>query len=78
MKEMAVKHQVVAISHLPQFAAKGDAHYFVFKDNSESKAISKIRKLSDEERVLEIAKMIGGDEPTATAFENARELMSVN
>lgn len=78
MKEMAVKHQVVAISHLPQFAAKGDAHYFVFKDNSDSKAISKIRKLSDEERVLEIAKMIGGDEPTATAFENARELMSVN
>lgn len=78
MKEMAEKHQVVAISHLPQFAAKGDAHYFVFKDNSESKAISKIKKLSEEERVLEIAKMIGGDEPTATAFENARELMSVN
>lgn len=78
MKEMAEKHQVVAISHLPQFAAKGDAHYFVFKDNSESKAISKIKKLSEEERVTEIAKMIGGDEPTATAFENARELMSVN
>ena len=78
MKDMAEKHQVVAISHLPQFAAKGDAHYFVFKDNSESKAISKIKKLSEEERVLEIAKMIGGDEPTATAFENARELMSVN
>ncbi|MDN5212145.1 DNA repair protein RecN [Fulvivirgaceae bacterium BMA12] len=78
MKEMAEKHQVIAISHLPQFAAKGDAHYFVFKDNSESKAISKIKKLTQEERVLEIAKMIGGEKPTATAFENARELMTVN
>ncbi len=78
MKEMAEKHQVIAISHLPQFAAKGDAHYFVFKDNSESKAVSKIKKLTQEERILEIAKMIGGEKPTATAFENARELMTVN
>ena len=78
MRQMAEKHQVIAISHLPQFAAKGNAHYFVFKDNSESKAVSKIKMLTEEERVLEIAKMIGGDEPTATAFENARELMSVN
>ena len=78
MKEMAENHQVIAISHLPQFAAKGDAHYFVFKDNSESKAISKIKMLTEDERVHEIAKMIGGDKPTATAFENARELMSVN
>ena len=78
MKEMASHHQVIAISHLPQFAAKGDAHYYVFKDNSSTTAISKIKKLSPEERVEEIAKMIGGDTPTETAFENARELMSIN
>ena len=78
MKEMASHHQIISISHLPQFAAKGDAHYFVYKDNSSDKAISKIRKLEEEERVEEIAKMIGGEKPTAIAFENARELMRIN
>ncbi len=78
MKQMAKNHQVIAISHLPQFAAKGDFHYFVYKDNSELKTSSKIKKLNEEERVEEIAKMIGGNSPSATAFENARELMSVS
>ncbi|MEM9672390.1 MAG: DNA repair protein RecN [Bacteroidota bacterium] len=77
MKEMAKKHQVIAISHLPQVAAKGDAHYFVYKDNSSDKVVSNIRRLSDEERVLEIAKMIGGDNPSNIAYENAKELLSI-
>lgn len=77
MKQMADNHQVIVISHLPQIAAKGDTHYFVFKDNSASKTISKIRKLSQEERVTEIAKMIGGERPSVTAFESAKELMGV-
>ena len=75
MKVMAKNHQVVAISHLPQFAARGDAHFFVYKDNTAEKAASKVRELKDEERVEEIAKMIGGDSPSPVAFENARELM---
>ena len=75
MKEMAINHQVITISHLPQIASKGDAHYFVFKDSSTDKTISKIRVLSPEERVEEIAKMIGGDKPSEIAFENARELI---
>ncbi|MDN5200481.1 DNA repair protein RecN [Fulvivirgaceae bacterium BMA10] len=77
MKEMAQNHQVIAISHLPQFAARGDAHYYVYKDNSTDKTVSKIRKLSEDERVEEIAKMIGGDNPTNSAFENARQLMNL-
>lgn len=77
MKQMAQRHQVIVISHLPQIAAKGDTHYFVYKDNSSSKTISKIRKLSQEERVTAIAQMIGGESPSATAFENAKELMGV-
>lgn len=77
MKQMAERHQVIVISHLPQIAAKGDTHYFVYKDNSSSKTISKIRKLSQEERVTAIAQMIGGESPSATAFENAKELMGV-
>ncbi|MDF9795582.1 DNA repair protein RecN (Recombination protein N) [Catalinimonas alkaloidigena] len=76
MKEMAKNHQVIAISHLPQVAAKGNAHYFVYKDNSSSKAVSKIKKLTQEERVQEIAKMIGGNNPSNIAFENAKELLT--
>jgi DNA repair protein RecN (Recombination protein N) len=77
MKQMAHNHQVIAISHLPQIAAKGDTHYFVYKDNSASKTISKIRMLSEEERIIEIAKMIGGENPSAVAYESAKELMVV-
>ncbi|HTH56160.1 MAG TPA: DNA repair protein RecN [Cyclobacteriaceae bacterium] len=75
MKEMAQRHQVIAISHLPQIAAKADAHYFVFKDNSSSKTESQIRKLERKDRVTEIAKMIGGAKPSAVNIENAKELM---
>lgn len=75
MKKMAKNHQVITISHLPQIAAKGDQHYFVYKDNSAEKTMSKIKELDAEDRVEEIAKMIGGDNPSAIAFENARELL---
>jgi len=75
MKRMAENHQVIAISHLPQIAAKGNAHYFVYKESSSEKAVSKIKKLSEDERILEVAKMISGDNPSETAFQNARELI---
>jgi len=76
MKEMARRHQLISISHLPQIAAKSDVHFFVYKDNSSSKTISLIKKLSDAERVTEIAKMIGGAKPSAMALENAKELIA--
>ncbi len=75
MKEMAQRHQVIAISHLPQIAAKADTHYFVFKDNSAKKTESQIRKLESTDRVTEIAKMIGGDKPSTVNLANAKELM---
>jgi DNA repair protein RecN (Recombination protein N) len=75
MKTMATRHQLIAISHLPQIAAKGDAHYFVYKDNTSSKTISAIKVLSAEDRVQEIAKMIGGATPSKVALENAQELL---
>ncbi|MEM7107553.1 MAG: DNA repair protein RecN [Bacteroidota bacterium] len=77
MKQMAENHQLITISHLPQVAAKGDQHYFVFKDTTEERAISKIKALSKEERIEQIAKMIGGDQPSAVAFDNARELIGI-
>jgi DNA repair protein RecN (Recombination protein N) len=76
MKAMAEKHQLITISHLPQIAAKGNTHYFVFKDNSDKKVVSTIKRLSDNERVEEIAKMIGGAKPSKIALENAQELLA--
>jgi DNA repair protein RecN (Recombination protein N) len=76
MKNMSRKHQVITITHLPQIAAKGDAHYFVYKDNSSTKTISNIRSLGEQERVEEIAKMIGGAKPSPIALQNAQELLT--
>jgi DNA repair protein RecN (Recombination protein N) len=75
MKQMAKQHQLIAITHLPQIAAKGDTHYFVFKDSSQTKTESQIKELNKQERVTEIAKMIGGSAPSPVAIKNARELM---
>ncbi|EIM76039.1 DNA repair protein RecN [Nitritalea halalkaliphila LW7] len=76
MQDIARKHQVICISHLPQVAAKGERHYFVYKDHSAEKTVSKMRELTGEERVLELAKMIAGDQPPAAALESARSLLA--
>jgi DNA repair protein RecN (Recombination protein N) len=76
MKGMSKTHQLITISHLPQIAAKGEAHYFVFKDNSAKKTVSNIKLLNADERVEEIAKMIGGAKPSRIALENAQELLA--
>lgn len=76
MKVMTKKHQIITISHLPQIAAKGNAHFFVYKDNTAAKTVSSIRLLKDTERVEEIAKMIGGAKPSKVALENAQELLT--
>src|SRR5690606_21535892 len=74
MQEIAEKHQVICITHLPQVAGQGDLHYFVYKDNSSEKTLSKIKLLDREERVLELAKMISGANPSSSAIESAKEL----
>jgi DNA repair protein RecN (Recombination protein N) len=76
MRQMAQNHQIIAISHLHQIAAQGSAHYFVYKDHSSAKTVSRIKKLTFEERVLEIAQMIGGNKPTETVVNNAREILT--
>lgn len=75
MKEIATRHQVICITHLPQVAAKGELHYFVYKDNSAAKTVSKIKLLAYDERVEELAKMIAGANPSASALESAKELL---
>jgi DNA repair protein RecN (Recombination protein N) len=77
MQQMARKHQLVAISHLPQMAAAGDAHYFVYKEDRADRTVSRIRELTTEERVREIAHMIAGAKPSENAFQSARELLAM-
>lgn len=75
MKEISKNHQVICITHLPQVAGQGDVHYFVYKDNSSQKTISKVKELDSDERVVELAKMIGGANPSSSALESAKELL---
>ncbi len=76
MQNLAQNMQVIAITHLPQIAAKGKTHYFVFKDEQNNLTNTKIKKLNEQERITEIAKMISGENPSKFAFENAKELLS--
>ncbi|MFT7036471.1 MAG: DNA repair protein RecN (Recombination protein N) [Cyclobacteriaceae bacterium] len=75
LKRMSKNHQLIAISHLPQIAAKGNSHYFVYKNEAKGSTESSIRKLNDQESLEQIAKMIGGNNPTNAALENAKELI---
>ena len=76
--DMGAYMQVFAITHLPQVAAKGSAHYMVSKeiDPVSSKAVSTIKRLSRQERVLEIARMLSGSTLTDAAIANAQSLLS--
>ncbi len=76
MKSIAHAHQVMTITHLPQVAALGDNHYYVYKDNSGTKSSTMMRSLTEDERVQEIAQMIAGKEPSSTAVNSARELLA--
>lgn len=75
MQEMSKDHQLICITHLPQIAAKGAHHFYVFKDNSGSTTESNIRELIKQERTLKIAEMIGGDQPGEMAIKSAQELL---
>ncbi|NBX28479.1 MAG: DNA repair protein RecN, partial [Chitinophagia bacterium] len=76
LKQLALHHQLICITHQPQVAAKGDAHFFVFKEENKEGAVrTQMRLLTNEERVLAIAKMIGGESPSETAVLTARELL---
>jgi len=67
--------QVINITHLPQVAARGTRHYHVFKDDSGDSTITRIKLLSDKERIVEVARLLSGSEITDTAMKNAKELI---
>ncbi len=75
MQELGQVMQVLVITHLPQIAAKGQSHYFVYKDEANHRTETHIKVLSPEERITEIAQMLSGAKLTEAAIENAKVLL---
>ncbi|QNL50418.1 DNA repair protein RecN [Olivibacter sp. SDN3] len=76
MEEMAKNMQVIAISHLPQIASKGETHYQVYKADDQDKTRTNMRKLNADERIFEIAQMLSGSIPGEAAIQHAKELLA--
>lgn len=75
MLQMAAGRQIVAITHLPQIAGKGEQQYSVYKEDSALRTETKIRLLNEEERVKEIAKLLSGEDVSEAALANAKALI---
>ena len=75
MKQMSQSRQVFAISHLPQVASKGDAHIKIYKTDIEGRTTTQFQTLSQEQRIDEIAQMLGGKDITDSARAHAKELL---
>ena len=78
MREMAQCMQVISITHLPQVAAWGQTHYRVYKSDTDTATATHLVRLTDKQRVEEIARMLSGSSLTAAALDNARELLKRN
>ena len=76
IQSFSTSTQIINITHLPQIAARGNAHFRVYKYEADGKTYTSIRALSQEERVEELAKMVGGDKLTETTISAARELLA--
>lgn len=76
MKDISRRIQVIVITHLPPVAAKGDVHFKVFKEDTETTTTTKVRKLSEEERIEELALMLSGDKNNEAARNTARSLIA--
>ena len=76
MQEISQYMQVFTITHLPQIAAKGTHHFKVFKVDDDSKTITQLKKLNNDERLEEIAQMLGGKEISETAKKHAQQLLN--
>lgn len=75
IKELSTKRQVIAISHLPQIVALGDSHFKIYKEEIGDKTVSNIIKLENDERVDEIARLIGGQVITDNTIKAAKEML---
>src|SRR5690606_22204256 len=76
LKSMSQKMQVISITHLPQIAAKGDNHFKVYKEDMENQTFTRLKALSHENRIVELAEMLGGEKKSDSALAHARELLN--
>lgn len=76
LRKLASHHQIICITHQPQVAAKGTSHFYVFKEEGkDGKIKTQLKLLAQDERVDAIARMIGGEQPSKAAIDNAKELV---
>lgn len=76
LRKLASHHQIICITHQPQVAAKGTSHFYVFKEEGKDGRIkTQLKLLAQDERVDAIARMIGGEQPSKAAIDNAKELV---
>lgn len=75
MQDLGAKMQVLTITHLPQIAAKGKEHYFVYKEDTSDRTVTRIKHLSDAERIQEVARMLSGASLTKASLANAKDLL---
>jgi DNA repair protein RecN (Recombination protein N) len=76
LKELSAKHQVIAITHLAQIAALSDTHFVIEKNVEGGKTKTEISRMDDDQRLKELARLLGGDENSKAALDNARELIN--
>jgi DNA repair protein RecN (Recombination protein N) len=76
LRDLSAYHQVICITHQPQVAARGTRHFYVYKQADKTGRLNtRIKSLEPSDRVLAIARMIGGEKPSEAAMNNARELV---
>lgn len=75
LKDLGASHQIIAITHQPQIAARADKHFFVYKEMKDDRIRTAVRVLDDQGRIDAIARMLGGEKPTGAALANAREMV---
>ncbi|HUP62153.1 MAG TPA: DNA repair protein RecN [Thermoanaerobaculia bacterium] len=79
LQELSARNQVICVTHLPQIASFGTTHFYVWKEDADGHTRARIRRLdAQEERVAEIARMLGGESIPASAVAHARELLSIS
>ncbi|MDD7513447.1 MAG: DNA repair protein RecN [Clostridiales bacterium] len=75
LQSLARNHQVISITHLPQIAAKGDHNYRIYKESDDSETFAYVEEITGEDKLMEIARLLGGTKITKATIENARDLI---
>lgn len=78
LQDLAANHQVISITHLPQIAAKGDHNYRIYKESNDTETFAYVEEITGEDKLMEIARLLGGTKITTATIENARELIDSN